>query len=107
MNGDKELRFLFVEDSPRDFELCKRELQRGGLSFTSRQFDTAAAFEAAVAEGWPDLILCDFTLPGGLDGFRVLEMARRSLRETPFVLVSGTIGEERAVEAVKRGASDY
>jgi diguanylate cyclase (GGDEF)-like protein/PAS domain S-box-containing protein len=96
-----------VEDSVADAELCARELDRAGLSFELLRVETRAAFEQALREFGPDLVLSDFTLAGAFDGLVALELARSQLADVPFVFVSGTIGEDRAVEAVKRGATDY
>ena len=65
-----------------------------------------AAYEHALAEFAPDLILSDYTLPG-FDGSEALRIAQRQRPDTPFIFVSGTIGEERAIETLKHGAVDY
>jgi diguanylate cyclase (GGDEF)-like protein/PAS domain S-box-containing protein len=103
----RKLRFLILEDAVADAELCDRELRRAGLNFELRRVDTRAQFEAALEAFAPDLILSDFTLPGDFDGLTALDIARRKLPEVPFMFLSGTIGEERAVEAIQRGAADY
>jgi diguanylate cyclase (GGDEF)-like protein/PAS domain S-box-containing protein len=103
----EELRILILEDTVADAELCKRELERAGLRFTSRRVETRAAFEAALDEFRPGLIISDFTMPGAFDGLAALVLARLKYPGVPFVFVSGTIGEERAVEAMKHGATDY
>src|SRR3990170_2652789 len=102
-----ELRILFIEDQSHDAELCRHELQRVGLRFEAQRVQTRASFERALAEFAPDLILSDFSMPTDLDGFLALEIAREQAADVPFVFVSGTIGEERAVEAMKAGATDY
>src|SRR6185436_566651 len=104
---DKALRILIVEDVPADAELCQRELKRAGLQFTVQRVDTRAGFERALREFAPDLILSDFSMPSAFDGLTALDLARAHSRDIPFVFVSGTIGEDRAVEAMKRGATDY
>jgi diguanylate cyclase (GGDEF)-like protein/PAS domain S-box-containing protein len=105
--ADRELRFLIMEDAVADAKLCERELRRAGLRFEMRRVETLAEFEAELDRFVPDLIFSDFTFPGGFDGLAALEIARRKLPKVPFIFVSGTIGEERAVEAIKRGAADY
>ena len=105
--GTGELRFLILEDAVADAKLCERELQRAGLRFKMRQVETLAEFEAELDRGAPDLIISDFTFPGGFDGLAALEIARRKLPDVPFLFFSGTIGEERAVQAIQRGAADY
>src|SRR5262245_61981706 len=105
--GDENLRILIVEDAPADAELCQRELSRGGLAFTARCVDTREEFERALREFAPNLILSDFSMPSAFDGLTALDLTRRESAEIPFVFVSGTIGEDRAVEAMRRGATDY
>jgi diguanylate cyclase (GGDEF)-like protein/PAS domain S-box-containing protein len=105
-NG-KELRILLVEDSPSDAELCQRELRRAGLKFTVRCVETLPAFERELEDFKPDLVLSDFSMPTSFDGLMALDLTRAKSAETPFVFVSGTIGEDRAVDAMRRGATDY
>src|SRR5688572_1033553 len=104
---ESEVRVLFVEDQPLDAELCEHELRRAGLRFLSKRVYTRAAYTEALAQFAPDLILSDFSMPTDLDGFAALGLARERAADIPFVFVSGTIGEERAVEAMKAGATDY
>lgn len=106
MNGN-ELRILTVEDSAMDAELCCRELERAGLRFVTARVWTREAYEAALQHFEPGLILCDFSLPGAFDGLAALDIVRAKSLDVPFIFVSGTIGEDRAVEALKRGATDY
>jgi two-component system response regulator len=102
----EEPRVLFVEDLPADVELEERELRAGSLVFTSRRVETEAQFRDAIREFKPHLILCDYSLPG-LDGMAFLRMARELCPNVPFIFVSGTMGEDRAVDALKSGAADY
>ena len=102
-----DLRILSVEDSDIDAELCVRELTRAGLRFVTDRVWTRDSFEAALGTFRPDLILCDFSLPGAFDGLTALDIVRGRSSELPFIFVSGTIGEDRAVEAMRRGATDY
>jgi diguanylate cyclase (GGDEF)-like protein/PAS domain S-box-containing protein len=104
---EDSIRILIVEDQVTDAELCERALRQAGLAFNSRRVDTRNAFESELDNFIPDIILSDFTLPGNFDGLLALDIARRKHPKIPFVFVSGTIGEERAVEAIKQGASDY
>jgi diguanylate cyclase (GGDEF)-like protein/PAS domain S-box-containing protein len=105
--NNENLRILIVEDAPADAELCQRELRRAGLNFTAKCVDTREAFERALLDFDPDLILSDFSMPTSFDGLTALELARAKTDDIPFVFVSGTIGDDRAVEAMKRGATDY
>ncbi len=106
--ADKEqaLRILYVEDVEADFELAMRELRRAKIKFVARRVETAEDFRDALQHFAPDVILSDFGLPA-FDGWSALAIARESHPDTPFILVSGTIGEETAVESLKRGAVDY
>jgi PAS domain S-box-containing protein/diguanylate cyclase (GGDEF)-like protein len=103
----QQLRVLILDDQAADAELCEHELKRSGLRFVSRRVDSLAALETELDRFNPDLVLSDFTFPGESDGLRALETVRRKLPAVPFVFVSGTIGEERAVDAMKLGAADY
>lgn len=100
------LRFLLLEDSPVDAELNERELRKAGISFTSLRVESLPAFVAALDEFKPDLILADYHLPG-FDGLRPLAITREKYPEIPFIFVSGAMGEERAADSIKHGATDY
>ncbi|CAM3118593.1 hybrid sensor histidine kinase/response regulator [Rariglobus hedericola] len=99
------LKILFAEDNPLDAELVLRQLRRDGFTFESLRVDTEPAFSDALNAEW-DLILSDFDL-GSFNGLRALELVKSRKLDIPFILISGTIGEDLAVEAIKQGASDY
>jgi len=101
-----ELRIVFVEDSPWDAELEERELRKGGLQFDSMRVWTREDCVRALREFKPDLIISDYSLPE-MDGLGALQIASEICPNVPFIFVSGTIGEERAIEGLKRGATDY
>lgn len=101
-----DLRILHVEDSPNDAELIQAGLEADGLSFEAVRVETGDEMIAALKEGRFDLVLCDYTLPS-FDGLSALLVAKERCPDVPFIFVSGTIGEERAVECLKRGATDY
>ncbi|HKZ72899.1 MAG TPA: EAL domain-containing protein [Steroidobacteraceae bacterium] len=103
---DAPLRILIVEDVAAEAELVARHLTKAGLRFELQRVDTEDAFRTALREAPPHLILSDFTLPQ-FDGMRALAIAAEHAPGTPFILVSGTIGEERAIEALRKGAIDY
>ena len=103
---NKEVRILMVEDMPVEAELTLRQLRRDGLDCVVQRVDDERGMSEALQQFEPQLILSDFTLPG-FDGLAALDMARSSAPDIPFIFVSGTIGEERAIEALKRGAWDY
>jgi len=99
------LQILHLEDSEDDHALVVLQLRRSGLAAQVQRVDTLAAFEAALDGPW-DAIVSDYNLPGftGLDALACLRLSGRVL---PFILVSGHIGEDTAVEAMRSGASDY
>ena len=101
-----ELRILILEDVASDAELMERELRDSGMTFSSKRVKTKGAFLKELENFAPTLILADYTLPG-FDGMSALSLALERHPDVPFIFVSGTIGEERAVEALKTGATDY
>jgi two-component system, cell cycle sensor histidine kinase and response regulator CckA len=100
------LKVLIVEDSEEDAELIVLELKRGGYNPTFRRVETAEDLRQALDEGEWDLVLSDFSMPR-LTLAEALSLARERGIDMPFVIVSATIGEEAAVEAMKAGAHDY
>jgi diguanylate cyclase (GGDEF)-like protein len=106
MTMNPKLQLLTVEDSEPDAEVTARALRKAGLIVDIRRVQTEHEFVSALQERTPDLILSDFSLPR-FDGLRALELAVAHAPEIPFIYVSGTIGEERAIEALRRGATDY
>jgi diguanylate cyclase (GGDEF)-like protein/PAS domain S-box-containing protein len=100
------VRVLIVEDSETDAELALRRLRMDGIDCASVRVETEEAFRAALHERTFDLILSDFSLPQ-FNGLSALEIAAREAPQIPFIFVSGTLGEERAIEALRRGAADY
>jgi signal transduction histidine kinase len=102
----KRLRALLVEDSTEDAALLRRELVRAGFDLETEQVATAAEFSAALdARTW-DVVLSDFAMPG-FGGKAALEILQSRVLDVPFIIVSGTLGEEVAVEVIKAGAQDY
>lgn len=102
----ESLRFLLLEDSSLDAELVAEHLQGTGLAYTLDRVIAQEEFVQAIDCTDYDLILADYVLPS-FDGMSALRLARERCPNTPFVFVSGTLGEEIAVEALKRGATDY
>src|SRR3954468_6792872 len=100
------LRILHLEDSPHDAELVDATLAADGLDVQILRVDTRAGFEAALGAGGFDVILCDYNLPA-FDGRTAQVMASRTTPDTPFIFLSGSIGEELAVDRLKDGATDY
>ncbi len=103
---EKELRILILEDVPAHAELVEHELRKADFVFSARCVATRAAFLAALSDFDPDLILADYSLPS-FDGITALSIAQEQCPETPFVFVSGALGEELAIETLKQGATDY
>ncbi|HUI58934.1 MAG TPA: EAL domain-containing protein [Steroidobacteraceae bacterium] len=100
------IRVLQVEDLEPDAELGLAQLKKAGMDFTSQRVQTEDGLRKALREFSPDIILSDFSLPG-FDGLSALRIARELAPDVPFLFVSGTIGEERAVAALHNGAVDY
>lgn len=101
----RSLRVLHIEDSELDHELMLAHLRRGGLEVSTQRVESEAEFRAALSQDW-DVVLSDFNLPG-FSGLIALEVLKASGRLVPFIIVSGEIGEDVAVEAMRNGASDY
>jgi diguanylate cyclase (GGDEF)-like protein/PAS domain S-box-containing protein len=100
------VRLVLVEDMPMEAEIAIRQLESGGFSCNWKRVDSEAVLRRTLVDLKPDLILSDFTLPG-FDGLSALEVSREIAPDTPFIFLSGTIGEERAIDALQRGAYDY
>lgn len=100
------LRILVLEDSPAHVELTEHVLRHSGLDFAFSAVDTREGFEAELRRQKPDLILSDYSLPG-FDGSAALEIAKQMAPDVPFIFVTGTLGEEVAIETLKQGATDY
>ncbi|HSO94183.1 MAG TPA: diguanylate cyclase, partial [Candidatus Dormibacteraeota bacterium] len=99
------VRVLFVEDQVSDAELVLADLRRAGMDLEWERVDSEAAFRAKLPAGW-DLILCDFNLPQ-FDAKLALAILKESGQDIPFIIVSGTISDQAAVDSMKGGASDY
>lgn len=100
------MRVLLVEDEPADAELVIDDLRDDGIDCVDLRVDTEAQFLEALDTFQPDIVLSDINLPL-FDGQRALDLLRERDLLLPFIFVSGTIGEEVAVEALRRGATDY
>ncbi len=106
VNETKQLKVLHIEDSPRDAEIIRERLIDGGFSM---QWDWAAGeqeFSGFLHGGQYDIILADYQLPG-FDAPAALKLAQTLAPNVPFICVSGAIGEDKAVELLKQGATDY
>lgn len=100
------LRVLIVEDSEADAILLSRELRDSGYEISFERVASSTSMSAALQKQHWDLVISDYTIPG-FSGVDALKLLRAKSSEIPFIFVSGTIGEERAVAALKLGAQDY
>jgi len=104
--GQQPLKILMLEDSVTDAELMTRALSNAGLDFTARRVDTREGFTDALETFVPDVVLLDIKIPG-YSGEEALAHERRVHPEIPVVIVTGTIGDEAAINLLKAGAKDY
>jgi signal transduction histidine kinase len=100
------LRILHLEDDPKDAELAREMLEAEGFACQVTHVDTRVSFCASLERNDLDIILADYTLPS-FDGISALKIAADKRPEVPFIFVSGTLGEEVAIEALNIGATDY
>lgn len=103
---ERALRILILEDLPSDAELMTYELRQVNIAHSYRRVSDREQFLSALQVNKPDLILSDFHLPS-FDGFEALALAQAICPDVPFIFVSGAMGEEVAIESLKRGATDY
>lgn len=106
VGAQAKLRVLFVEDDPADIELAVRALQRGAIDPEYDSADSAASFAEQIQKNGYDVVLADYNLPSWT-GMETVEILRSGMVDIPVVLVSGALGEARAVECIKQGAADY
>jgi PAS domain S-box-containing protein len=103
---EESIRILILEHDNHDVELLKYELKKAGIRHVSMVVQSRSEFEEQLIEFRPDVILSDYNLPS-FDGFSAYQIKQKITPEIPFILVSGTIGEENAVTLIKHGATDY
>jgi len=102
----KQIHILMVEDDHADADLEQHTLRKGGIHFSLTRVQTEADFIRELDRNPPDMILSDYSLPG-FDGYAALNIAKKKRPEIPFIFVTGTMGEEVAIETLKNGATDY
>lgn len=102
----RTIRILHLEDNPRDADLILRRLKEDDMAPEVVRASGRKAFEAALAGGPFDLVLCDFNVPGW-DGLSALQQVRETDRDLPVIMLSGELSEEQAVECLRAGATDY
>lgn len=100
------IQITLLEDDPVDCELIEATLKNGGIESHVLQVSNRQNFLDSLSQNQPHLILSDYVLPR-FDGLEALELAQSLCPQVPFILVSGVLGEEQAIEAMKRGATDY
>jgi two-component system sensor histidine kinase EvgS len=101
-----QLRLLFIEDSEDDVFLLVREVRRAGYDLVHQRVETEEALRAALESAEWDVILCDYNLPR-FGALQALAITREGERDIPFILVSGSVTDEAAVDALKAGAHDF
>lgn len=99
------LRVLIVEDNEDDFELLLMELKKSKYEISYELVDNAKSFKSALKKKW-DVIISDYSLPA-FNGYEALKICNQSGQDIPFIIVSGTVGEDLAVEMMRAGAKDY
>ncbi|OXA82091.1 His Kinase A (phospho-acceptor) domain-containing protein [Flavobacterium aquidurense] len=102
----KDIKVLLLEDNTADADLIVRHLTKSGLSFSSKIVESRKGFEEALATFFPDIILSDYSLPS-FDAVSAFKLIKERDLKIPFIIVSGTIGEENAVRLIKEGVTDY
>ena len=100
------IKFLIVEHDPYDIELLEYELKKSGIDYVSEIVENEPAYTNALKNFIPDIILSDYSLPSfdGSDAFKIKE---REAPDTPFIFVSGYIGEEKSIDLIKNGVTDF
>jgi len=106
MNMSRPLNILILEDVATDAELIQFELTEAGISFAAWWAQDKPSYLKGLDEFFPDLILSDYSLPS-FDGISALKLAKKTCAAVPFIFVSGALGEEKAIELLKEGATDY
>ena len=104
--GSRDLRILLLEDNEPHAELVEHFLRDGGLKFQLTRVETREAYVEQLEQHPPDMILSDYALPS-FDGYTALAIAKEKVPNIPFIFVTGTMGEEVAIETLKSGATDY
>lgn len=101
-----DIRILFIEDNPDDLELLSHELKRNGIRYTACTVQTKTDYERELVNFNPQVILSDYSLPS-FNGLSAFQIKQSVLPDVPFIIVSGTIGDENAVALIRNGITDY
>ena len=102
----KKIKILIVEHEPYDLEVMYRELKKSGLSYVFETVEDEQNYLKVIQKLVPDIILSDYSLPT-FSGMRAFELRQEIAPDTPFIFVSGTVGEEKSIELIKKGVTDY
>jgi DNA-binding NtrC family response regulator len=100
------IKILILEDNKSDVELLHHELKKSGLNFSTETVHTREEYERMLDYFKPDIILSDYSLPS-FDGVSAFHLKQNKCPDIPFIIVSGSLGEENAVELIKNGVTDY
>src|SRR5687768_13813254 len=100
------IKILILEHNPNDIGLLQDELNKSGVNYILKVVQTRKEYEHVLSSFNPDLILANYSLPC-FDGLAAFRIRQHMAPETPFIIVSGTIGEENAVELIRMGVTDY
>jgi len=100
------IKILIVEDNPNDVDLLQHELKKSGLNFSYEVVQTENEFIAALDNFEPEIILSDYSLPS-FDGLTAFHIKQKKSSHIPFIIISGSLGEENAVELIINGVTDY
>lgn len=103
---NQPVKILILEDTPTDAELCRREISRTIPDCQFLCVETGEEYTAALERYEPDVIVSDYMLPS-FDGMMALKLAREVSPDTPFIILTGSMNEDVAVECIKAGAWDY
>src|SRR5258708_296884 len=103
---EKGLRILMLEDVEEDTLLIERVLRKGGMNFTTKRVDTRDEFSDAIAAFQPDVVLSDHSMPQ-FNSLEALKIFKERTMMVPFILVTGAVSEEFAVNCLQEGADDY
>jgi DNA-binding NtrC family response regulator len=102
----EKTKILLLEDNPNDAELIQLAIKKSGMDFYVKEIQTRTAYTDALDAYLPDIILSDYSLPS-FDGVSAFRIKKEKYPDVPFIIVSGTLGDERSVELIKLGVTDY
>ena len=101
-----KIKILIAEHDPIDLELLHHELKKGGIDYVSEVVQNEPGYLKSLKSFMPDIILCDYNFPL-FDGLTAFKIREKVAPDTPFIFVSGTIGEEKSIELIRNGVTDY